>query len=241
MHGGAPAQRWWRGSRNLDFTVARKQANSRSTTKCAGPTRYFSMPPLLSHSLFLFPPSLTSPMRAVSGLWISPGERRRGPAGWWRSGRLATGTSIHLSLPLSPAMEALTGAPPPRLVLAVVFSGDGGLPGLPGPLTFPERRPLISAAAERPTPRRIPQRRRGRRGGAPQEGEEMTDEIDREQRSMGMQRSPIRLCCFAANQATTPPPDGSWIPYFPPSRLQIRAGCLLITRATSHHIIAHIR
>ena len=39
----------------------------------------------------------------------------------------------------------------------------------------------------------------------------MTDEIDREQRSMGMQRSPIRLCCFAANQATTPPPDGSWM------------------------------
>jgi len=104
-------------------------------------------------------------MRAASGLWISPGERRRGPAGWWRSGRLAMGTSIHLSIPLSPAMEALTGAPPPRLVRAVVFSGDGGLPGLPGPLTFPERRPLISAVAERPTPRRIPQRAAGRRCG----------------------------------------------------------------------------
>jgi len=62
-------------------------------------------------------------------------------------------------------MEALTGAPPPRLVRAVVFSGDGGLPGLPGPLTFPERRPLISAVAERPTPRRIPQRAAGRRCG----------------------------------------------------------------------------
>ena len=62
-------------------------------------------------------------------------------------------------------MEALTGAPPPRLVHAVVFSGDGGLPGLLGPLTFPERRPLISAVAERPTPRRIPQRAAGRRCG----------------------------------------------------------------------------
>ena len=156
----APRFSLWR--RNLDFTVARKQANSRSTTKCAGPTRYFSMPPLLSHSLFLFPPSLTSPMRAASGLWISPGERSRGPAGWWRSGHLATGTSIHLSLPLSPAMEALTGAPPPRLVRAVVFSGDGGLPGLPGPLTSPERCPLISAVAELPMPRRIPRRAAGR-------------------------------------------------------------------------------
>ena len=69
----------------------------------------------------------------------------------------------------------------------------------------------------------------------------MTDEIDRDAAWENAKPNPALYVASWLIKLRTPPPYGSWIPYFPPSRLQIRAGCLLITRGTTHHIIAHIR
>jgi len=123
------------------FYVARKQANSRSTTKCAGPTRYFSMPPLLSVltvSLFLllWPPPCERLL--VSGSpQASGGEAQLagGGAAVWRRGHPSISPSLSLQ-----RWRRWRG-PTSQAGSVVVFSGDGGLPGLLGPLTFPERRP----------------------------------------------------------------------------------------------------
>ena len=163
LHGSLQVREW---PRNLDFTLARKQANSRSTTMCAGP-RDIS-PCLLSFPIHCFSSLLLWPPHA-SGFWSLDLPRRAAERPSWLVAERPSGDGdLHPSLPPSLSSDGgADGGPTSQAGGAVVFSGDGGLPGLPGPLTFPERRPLISAVAERPTPRRIPQRAAGRQCGRP--------------------------------------------------------------------------
>ena len=51
-----------------------------------------------------------------------------------------------------------------------------------------------------------------------EEEEEMTDEIDRDAAWENAKPNPALYVASWLIKLRTPPPDGSWIPYFPPSR-----------------------
>jgi hypothetical protein len=111
--------------------------------------------PTCLHSPFSFPLSLffSSPDPNCEGYatWRAApsGRGTAGRRGWLAAGRHPL--SLHPSFPASLflAVEAPTRGLSSQAGGAVAFSGDGGLPALPGPL-LSQRHPLTSSVAELP-------------------------------------------------------------------------------------------